>query len=197
MNKKRGLRPFAKLMAPGTSLRVASSGLRNAQRATRNSSGFTLVELAIVVAIMGMIVLVINELLLQANQFFILNRTRIEMQQEARGTMNMLNHHIREAKASSMVVDQVSGQPYYSRLTFTDADNQTVRFYQEGKIVYMQDGTNVKKLSENVRYLVFAFPRSDDLTLISVSLTLEKMIYIRKRQLAIHMASEKIRVMNP
>jgi len=50
-------------------------------------------------------------------------------------------------------------------------------------------------LSSNLRYLAFAAPRSDDLTIVSVSLTLEQEI-TELRTKALHMASEHVMIMN-
>ena len=50
-------------------------------------------------------------------------------------------------------------------------------------------------LTANVRYAAFNFPRSDDLGIVSVSLTLEKALYGGRRK-ALQMSSERVRVMN-
>ncbi|MBI4669032.1 MAG: hypothetical protein HY747_07575 [Elusimicrobia bacterium] len=60
----------------------------------------------------------------------------------------------------------------------------------------MTSGSNQKLLSKNLRYLAFTFPKSDDLGILSVAMTLEKVIYLKDSTMALHMASEKIRIMN-
>ena len=173
--------------------RHAPPGLPSSLRAAK---GFTLGEIMIAMAILGIIILGISEMLQQSSRFFILNRARLELQNEARSIMTLMNRNIRQAKANSVKIDQVSGQAYYSRITFDTVDNIAFKFYQDAKELWMESGTNKKQLSENTRYMAFAMPRSDDMTILSVSLTLEKVIYIHNRQMALHMASEKVRIMN-
>lgn len=149
-------------------------------------------------AILGGMMLVLGEVLQQTNRFYILNRARHELQAEARGIMETVNRNLRQAKTSSIKIDRAtSSQPYYSRVSFTDVNNTNYVIYQDNKKLKLTAGTVTDRvLSNNIRYLAFSFPKSDDLAIISVAMTLEKTISLQKRQYALHMASEKIRVMN-
>lgn len=129
-------------------------------------------------------------------RFFILSQTRIDLQQEARAAMSLITHNLRQAQSSTIRIDQATGQPYYSRLRFTKMQGTVMTYYQSGTSLIQTAGTNTSTLSKNVRYLAFTFPRSDDMTIISVSMTLEKAIY-EGRTKALHMASERVQVMNP
>ena len=160
----------------------------------KKTRGTTLIELMIVVAIVGTIVMVAPNLYKQVRRFFFLNNTRIELQREARSTMQIMTSRIRQAQSTTLVIDQQTGEPYYSRITFTDVDNNPICFYQSGKNLKLVD-VSTRTLTTNLRYLAFALPRSDDFGIVSVSFTLEKSIYEGQTK-ALHMASEKVRVMN-
>jgi hypothetical protein len=70
-----------------------------------------------------------------------------------------------------------------------------VRIYQSGSRLIMTQGNVSTTLSKNLAYLAFTFPRSDDMTIVSVSMTLKESIYGGMTK-ALHMASERVRVMN-
>ena len=151
-------------------------------------------ETMIVVAIIGIVVSVGPGLLQQFQRFFFLNNTRVALQRDARAAMVVMTGRLRQAESTSIIIDQAPSQPYYSRITFTDIDNNHVQFYQSGKTLYMVDG-GTRTLTSSLRYIAFALPKSDDLGIVSVSFTLEQSIYQGQIK-ALHMASEKVRVMN-
>ncbi len=162
--------------------------------------GFTLMELMVVMGIVSALFAVAAPLLMQANRQFILVRTKLELQQEARGIMYILTRNLRQAQAGTITISQVSGQPFYSKISFTKQTavagvSSTLVFQQEGTVLYQVMGTSKRVLSRNLSYLAFTFPRSDDMGIISVSVTFRKNIY-EGRNKALHMASEKVRIMN-
>jgi hypothetical protein len=155
----------------------------------------------ITVGIVSVVFSIAAPLMTQVNRQFILNRTRVEMQQEARSVMYIVTRNLRQAQAASITIDRASAtQPFYSRITFTKVTatpgvTPTLVFQQEGTTLYQVIGGGRRPLSRNLKYLAFTFPRSDDMGIISVSLTLEKNIF-EGRTKALHMASEKVRIMN-
>lgn len=162
----------------------------------RERRGYTLTEAMIVVAITSILFSMGGRLLIQANRFFMLTRTRVELQRDARASFYIINRSLRQARASSIRIDRSANQPHYSRINFTKAQGTPVSFYQVGRQLYIAEGGRVRALSRNLRYLAFAFPRSDDMTIVSVAMTFEQGMY-EGRTKALHMASEKVRVMNP
>lgn len=164
-------------------------------RRARGRSGYTLTEMLMVVAIVGIVASVGARILLQVNRYFIMTNTRVELQREARAIMYIINRNLRQSSTSSLLVDRAANQPFYSRLTFTKVQGTTMQFYQSGNNLIQQVGSQQTVLTKNVKYLSFTFPRSDDLSVLSVSVTLEKTIYQGQTK-ALHMASEKVRIMN-
>lgn len=164
-------------------------------RESRNFRGYTLTEMMIVVAILGIMITVIPNLYTQVRRFFFINNARVELQRDARNVMSVITRRIRQARSSTVVIDRAtSAQPYYSRVSFTDIEGRNVTFYQNNKKLFAVDGAT-NTLTTNVRHFAIALPRSDDMGIISVSFTLEKSIY-QGRTKALHMASERVRIMN-
>lgn len=158
--------------------------------------GFTLIEAMLTVAVVGILATMSSQILLQVNRYFIMSRTRLDLQREARAVMYVVTRELRQAQSDSIVIDRATAsQPFYSRITFTKVQGTTMAFQQNGTNLVMTVGTKTKTLSKSVRYLAFSFPRSDQLSIVSVSLTLEELIYQGRRK-ALHMASEKVQVMN-
>jgi len=161
----------------------------------RNQKGWTLVELSIVVAIIGIIVMIAPTIINETTQFFILGKTKIELQQQARGIMYVITRELRQAQNATITIDRAAGQPYYSRITFTKITGQTQTYAQSGTSLLLIQGATTTTLTNNLAYLAFTFPRSDDMTILSVSMTLQQQIYGGVFK-ALHMASERVRVMN-
>lgn len=161
----------------------------------RGRAGYSLTEMMLAVAIIGILATVGARVMLQVNRYFIMTNTRTDLQREARDLMAVINRNLRQARSSSITIDTVPGQPFYSRLTFTKVQGTTMTFYLNGTTLVQAVGAKNRVLTKNVKHLAFTFPRSDDLSIVSVSVTLEKGIY-QGRTKALHMASEKVRVMN-
>ena len=166
----------------------------------RSRKGYSLMELMIVVAILGVIVSAAPRMFTGIYRFTRMITAKAEIQKNARGTLSNINRGLRQAQASSILVDQVSGQPPHSRITFTryktDGSTEVVSYYQSGKKLYMS--TNLaagKKVCDDLRYIAFTYPKSDDSYIVSISVTFEKATYEGAAK-ALQMAVEKVRVMN-
>ena len=161
-----------------------------------NRLGFTLVEAMITAAILGVLAMVGPSVLTQVNRFFIQSSGRSDMEKESRAVMYVINRNLHEGQSNTIIIDRYgANQPFSSRITFTKIQGTTMSFYQNGKNLIQLASGNSKILSKNVRYLAFSFPRTDDMTIVSVAVTLEKTIYSGQTT-ALHVASERVRVMN-
>lgn len=159
-----------------------------------SQDGFTLTESLIVVAILGIVFMVGPRLFTQVMRFYFLHDAKIEIQRDARASLDVINRMLRQATSTSIVVDQVTGQPPYSRVSFTTVQGQNMMFYQSGSSLY-QVARSTTTLSKNLRYIVFTYPRSDDPTIVSVAITMEKATYQGGTK-ALELSVEKVRVMN-
>ncbi|MCX7905287.1 MAG: prepilin-type N-terminal cleavage/methylation domain-containing protein [Elusimicrobiales bacterium] len=160
----------------------------------RNS--FTLIELMGVVVIVSIVISIGIPIVRSMNENIMMSRTRLTLQQDARNVMSILNRFLREAKASSIVVSRYDlSQPFCSYIRFTTIDSKTYEFYQSGKKLVLRQSNMTKILSEDVRYLAFTFPDSSNMYIVSVSITFERELFAGRKK-AIHVASEKIRIMN-
>lgn len=148
----------------------------------------------ITVSIVAMLIAMVAPLIIQTQRFFILNRARVNIQREARSAMTTISKNLRQAQSLTIRLDNATGQPYYSRIRFTTVDGRTLTYYQSGTNLY-QIGTSTSTLSTHVRFLNFFFPRSADMSILSMSMTLEESIY-EGRKKALHVASERIRIMD-
>ncbi|MDI6757536.1 MAG: prepilin-type N-terminal cleavage/methylation domain-containing protein [Endomicrobiia bacterium] len=161
----------------------------------KKKGGVTLTELMIVVSILGAVFMLGSQMLIQLNRFVIMSQTRIELQRDARTTLSLITRNLRQATADSIKIDRASGQSPYSRISFTAIDGKQFIFYLSGKNLIMQTPSGSKTLTADVRYLAFGPPKTETLTIISISLTLEKEIF-EGRTKALHMAAEKVMIMN-
>lgn len=163
-----------------------------------NKKGYTFAEVLITVAILGIVASIAPVFFNNMISFFTLTSSKMEIQRDARAVLDIMNRNLRQASIESVTVDRLSSDELpYSRITFTKVDEtNSISYYQEGKDLMMDVGSMLpKKLCGNLRYLSFTFPRTDDLSIISVSLTVEKLA-IRGQKKAIHVAIEKVRIMN-
>lgn len=167
---------------------------------TGKKSGYTLIEMMIVVAILGVLVLAAPRLFLKVYQFTQLALARVEIQKNARGALSNINRDLRQAKASTIVIDRLPGQPPHSRITFTKYTSTggtiSMSYYQQGNTLYQALGGSTGKLmASNLRYIAFTYPRTDVDDLLSISITFEKATYEGGTK-ALQMAVEKVRIMN-
>ena len=152
-------------------------------------------EMMMVVAIIGTLVFIGPQILTQTLKVFVLQKAKLALQREARAATYVITRELRQAESNTIIIDQAAGQPYYSRIRFTLDQGINVTIAQNGSNLVLTRGNTVTTLTTELAYLSFSFPESDDMTIVSVSLTLQEQIYNGLFK-ALHMASEKVRVMN-
>ncbi len=113
--------------------------VKNARRA-----GYSLIEVMLVVAILGIVSSVGAGMLLQVNRYFILTKTKNDLQKEARAAMYVMTRELRQGQSNTILIDRLAtSQPFYSRITFTKIQGTTISFYQSGNQLFMKSGTTL------------------------------------------------------
>jgi len=157
---------------------------------------FTLIEAMIAIAILGILIATGPSLFNNINRYFFQNSARMEIQREIRSIMDSMNRTIRQALPDTVTISQDSGQPPYSKISFTTIDGRNVVYKQNGRKLLSIIDSNQKILTENLYYIAFTYPQTDINTVISISVTLQKKTF-EGRTTAIQMAITKVRIMNP
>ncbi|OGS44490.1 MAG: hypothetical protein A3J79_04330 [Elusimicrobia bacterium RIFOXYB2_FULL_62_6] len=176
------------------------AGRQAGNRSFQAKAGYTLMELMVVVAIMGVVLISAPKMFTGIYRFIALASARAEIQKNSRAALSNMNRDIRQAQATSIVIDQLAGQPPHSRITFTkftaSGGTQSVSYYQKGKQLFISTGGAAGKLAyDSLRYIAFTYPETTDPTILSISVTFEKATYEGGTK-ALQMAVEKVRVMN-
>ncbi len=161
----------------------------------RNDSlrGFTLIEICIVVAIMGMIIAGGAVFFIKIYDLWLKNSDQIEIQQNARLSMDEMSKYIRQASSptitlsdmtDSVLISQYSGSETASSLIrFHLIDWTTIQYYQkEGKLFRSRaspGGTSLEtEITDNLKELYFIKENpqgtADDYCIHISTLTLEK-----------------------
>ncbi|HBA59746.1 MAG TPA: hypothetical protein DCZ92_02765 [Elusimicrobia bacterium] len=165
----------------------------------KKKRGYTLVEVMMTVAILGTVVGVASPLLMQMTNFWRMTSARYNIQRDVRTSLSMINRFTRQAQSGTVVIDQVTGQPPSSRVQFSYTNSAgataTMQFYQSGKDLYMSTAGKTTLLSSNLAYIAFTYPRTDDVSIISVAMTMQSPTY-RGGKKALQLSIQKVRIMN-
>ena len=164
-------------------------------RKLRSKLGYTVTELMMVVAIIGILATVGPTMLIQMQNFFLMTSARYEIQRDARTTLDTVNRYMRQAVATTVVMDTPAGQGPFSRIRFRHVDGRYMEFRQQGSKLIQVIGTATSVVSSNLIYIAFTYPHTDDISIVSVSITMGKSIQLGRRKV-LELTIQKIRVMN-
>jgi prepilin-type N-terminal cleavage/methylation domain-containing protein len=161
--------------------------------------GYTLMEMMMTVAIMGIVMGIAAPLMLQMTNFWRLTSARYAIQRDVRTSLDTINRFTRQAQSATVVIDNASGQPPFSRIRYnytnTDENTVVVSIYQDGKKLYINNNGSISMLSDSLAYIAFTYPRTDDISIISVAMTMQSPTY-RGGKKALQLSIQKVRVMN-
>jgi prepilin-type N-terminal cleavage/methylation domain-containing protein len=160
-----------------------------------NRRGYTLTELLMVVAIIGILASIGPTMMTGLQSFFLMTTARNEIQRDARATLDNINRFLRQAKYNTIVIDTPTGQGPYSRVRFQHVDGRNMSFYQSGSTLVQEIAGKTMIASKNLIYIAFTYPRTDDPTIISVSITMGKSIQLGRRKV-LELTIQKVRIMN-
>jgi len=161
----------------------------------RKGKGYTLVEVMLVIAVMGIVLSGTFGLLINFTRFWRVSQARLDIQRDARRTLSLMNKTLRQAQQSSITIDQLTGAPPWSRISFNDKNGNAVVYYQSGDRLYQSVGSQITLMGENLKTLRFSYPSSDDATLLGVSVCFEKATYEGGSK-SLQLSIEKVRIMN-
>jgi len=166
------------------------------RRGAPKNFGYTLVEIMIAITAISALVAVGNTAMLKFMEFYSLNTTRIELQMESRKILDHMTRHIHQARASTCILSQDSGQPSYSKISFTTVDNKNFIYSQNGtRLTYWVNGLSANDLSKNLKQVSFFEPQTTENTIVGVMISFEKTSdFGRKKTLQV--GNAKIRIMN-
>ncbi len=164
--------------------------------ALNSTKGYTLAEAMITVAIVGVLAAMAAPLMTQMNNFWFLTTARNTIQRDVRASLDTMNRFLRQGQSATVVIDRISTTaPPSSRITYTSVQGATIKFYQSGNKLYMSSGTMVSPLCSSLAYIAFTYPRTDDISLISVAMTTQASTFLGGKK-ALQLSIQKVRIMN-
>ncbi len=179
-------------------LRAGSqSGHTFALRAS-SQRGHTLSEALITVAILGILAAVLAPIMVNITNFWRQTTARSDIQRDVRVSLETMNRYLRQGRANTVIIDQVTGQPPFSRISFQTDKEQQLTFWQNGNLFMMEitsGTTTTSQLSSRLGFLAFTYPRSDDDSIVSVAITMEAPTYLGGKK-ALQLSIAKVRIMN-
>jgi hypothetical protein len=156
---------------------------------------------ALLVAVLAALLTgIVGKILISELKFSRLTTARGEIQRDARMAIDLINRNLRQGKAASVAIarwpnNASSAQPPCSMISFTHVNGKNYSFYQKGDKLFMSVNGVERELAKNLRVLLFTYPRTDDATIISVSVCFEKATYEGSSK-TLQLSVEKVRVMN-
>lgn len=162
----------------------------------RRHRGYTLVELLAVSAILALLLSLGSSLFARINTFMRLSIGKIETQRDVRNSMALITREMRRALASKITLTRSDAtHPPYSKISFQNYLGETVSIWQSGRSLYLTKNASTTLLSKNVRSVLFYFPSTDDMSLLSFLLTIEKSDGTGRIQ-SLQMGGETVRILN-
>jgi prepilin-type N-terminal cleavage/methylation domain-containing protein len=168
----------------------------------KDQNGFTLTELMVTTIVIGLLTIVVSSFLIGGLKFYRLSTAKGEIQRNARNTIDIINRNLRQAQGDTITISRYdTSQPFFSKIEFTDINGNKNRFYQlrdklfVGKKPSGAASWTDNQFADSLRVLTFAYPRTDDDTIVSVSLCFEKATYQGATK-ALQLSVEKVRIMN-
>jgi len=163
------------------------------------TAGYTLSEALLTVAIVGILASVMAPLLINVSNFWRQTTARADIERDVRVSLETVNRFMRQGKQNTVRIDRYdTDQPPYSRISFQTDKGQTLTFWQEANLLKMElsSGTATTTiLSDRLGYVSFTYPRSDDVSIVSVAMTMEAPTYLGGKK-ALQLSIQKVRVMN-
>lgn len=172
--------------------------LRAIRRWMRSRAGFTATEAIMTVAVVAILAAVAAPIMLRVTNFWRLTTARNDIERDVRVSLETINRWLRQARRNTLIIDQATGQPPFSRVSFTPEKGGLVTFYQNGSKLYMTLSSNTvvtTMLSNHLGYISFSYPKTTDVSILSVAITMQSPTYLGGKK-ALQLSVQKIRIMN-
>ena len=162
--------------------------------------GLTLVEVLMTATILGIVAGLGPKTLSNLFELTRMQIARSHVQRNARSSLDITNRNLRQATGTSIVVASRANQPPNSWVTFkidtgAGAAIGSYGFFQEGKnLKYMKNGST-STIADNLRYIAFTYPQTDDSDILSIAMTFED-VTVGAKTKSLKLSIEKVRIMN-
>ena len=167
----------------------------------RRRNGTTLVELMVVIAILGIIFSVGPKLLTNVFKLWKTNEARVDVQMNARTTIQLIQGLLRKAEATSIIISrQDATEPPYSKISFTIPKGDSCEFYQLDNELWINHvsataTTHNRVLAKNLRFVSFGFPQISEDSLLSVAVCFQKTT-VGDETKDFYLSTQRVQVMN-
>ena len=144
-------------------------------------AGLTLAELLLAGTLTGLLLMMLPKLIVNIHGLTGRLTAQIEVQREMRDAMGLITKNLRQASAQTIVIDQVAGQPPYSRI-FIKQGPIGYRYWQQGTALLTQKTDlnfawgPIGRISNLLVSLNFIYPDTSDQPFISVYICMQKTV---------------------
>ena len=123
-----------------------------------------------------------------------LSKTNSEIQADARASIEVMDRNLRQAAASSVVIDRYdANQPPYSRVSFLKF-SQPIIYYQSGRNLYYVS-TSTRIISRSLDCVQFVYPSTLNNKVLNIAAAFEKKTYGTYRR-AFQLSIQTVNIMN-
>jgi len=140
-------------------------------------SGFTLVELMIAIALLGVGLAYINKVFMGSWQLWKRSYTDLVIQKDARIAIEGMSQAVKHAKASGLSIDNATGEPWFSRISFRHVKEQDWVIWKQGTRLYRAVDGTTDFICDGVEALQFTYPAYGESRLVDIGLTLRRATY--------------------
>jgi hypothetical protein len=149
----------------------------------------------ITVALLGVGLAFIVTMYMQSWRLWVTNYTDLTSQRDGRIAMDLMVQGIRQARPMSVVIDNLAGEAYFSRIRFTHVKEQQWSFFKQGAKLYQCVDGSTGFMCDGVEALQFTYPAFSDYRVMDIGLTLARPSYQGK--LARIQLAERVGIRNP